>query len=295
MQYEKNVVTKKYELINAKYTLTPNETKIALMIVSLIRKEDQGFFEYQIPIKNFNFLTSDNNYKLLKDTCLNLLKKPLQIKDDDGWLLVNWFSSIRYKGKTGIVSFKISDDLRPYLLQLKENFKSYDLKYIMQMSSSYSIRIYEMLKQYEKIGSRSFDLEELRELLQIPVKYKYFDIKRKILSIAESEINTLSDIHIGFEEIKPSRAVTGLKFTMCKNFNNSEDEKQFLKWVNLMRETYINQEIIFYPSVNANVKINTKGMLYLDNGTPIKADKAKIFWEWAFKNQGKLLTPRLAF
>jgi plasmid replication initiation protein len=150
-----------------------------------------------------------------------------------------------------------------------------------------------MLKQYEKIGSRSFELEELRDLLQIPVKYKYADIKRKILSIAEGEINTLTDIYIKFEEIKPSRAVTGLNFTICKNFETSEDNKPFLKWVNLMRKTYINQEIIFYPSVNANVRINSKGMLYLDNGVSIKPDKAKVFWEWAYKNQGKLLTPSL--
>lgn len=295
MNYDKNVVTKKYELINAKYTLTPNETKIALMIVSMIRKEDDGFFEYQIPLKNFDFLTSDNNYKLLKDTCLNLLKKPLQIKEPDGWLLVNWFSSIRYRGSSGLISFKISDDLRPYLLKLKDNFKSYDLKYIMQMSSQYSIRIYEMLKQYEKIGSRTMVLDELREILQIPVKYKFADIKRYVLNVAENEINTLTDIYINFEEIKPSRAVTAVKFNICKNLQNSDDEKSFLNWVNLMRKTYINQEIIYYPQVDANVRINTKGMLYLDNGTAITANKAKIFWEWAYKNQGKLLTPQLQF
>lgn len=293
--YQKNVVTKKYELINSKYTLTANEAKIAFMIVSMIREEDKGFFEYQIPLKNFDFLTNDNNYSKLKETCLNLIKKPLQIKEPDGWTLYSWFTSVRYRGSTGLIYFKISDELAPYLLQLKENFKSYDLKYILQMSSQYSIRIYELLKQYEKIGHRVIDLEDLREMLCIPEKYRYNDIKRRVLEIAVSEINSFSDIYIKFEEIKPSRSVTGVNFSITRNIENSDSEKHFLKWVNLMRETYVNQELIYYPTEKANVRINQKGLLYLDNGKEIKSEKAKIFWKWAYNNQDKLLTPELKF
>lgn len=290
-----NVVTKKYDLINAKYSLTALESKIALTVISMVRKEDEAFFMYQIPIKNFDYLTKDKNHSLLKKTCLNLMRKPLQVQEGSSWIIFNWFSSIRYEGKEGMLYFKVSDDLKPYLLQLKESFKSYDLKYIINMKSEYSIRIYELLKQYEKIGHRFFDIKELREVLEVPKSYLYSNMKRKVLNIALKEINQFSDIYINFEEIKPSRSVTGLKFNIIPNIENSKDDKKFLKWVNLMRETYVNQEIIYYPDLEANVRINTKGYLYLDNGQGIKHDKAKTFWKWAYKNQDKLLTPKLKF
>lgn len=290
-----NVVTKKYDLINAKYSLTALESKIALTVLSMVRKEDEAFFMYQIPIKNFDYLTKDNNYALLKKTCLNLMRKPLQVQEGSSWIIFNWFSSIRYEGREGMLYFKVSDDLKPYLLKLKESFKSYDLKYIINMKSEYSIRIYELLKQYEKVGSRTFDLKELREVLEVPKSYLYSNMKRKVLNVAMKEINELSDIYINFEEIKPSRSVTGLKFNIIANIDNSQDDKRFLKWVSLMRKTYVNQEIMFYPNLNANVRINTKGYLYLDNGLSITHDKAKTFWKWAYKNQDKLITPQLKF
>jgi len=292
---KKEVITKKYNLINAKYSLTALESKIALTVIALVRKEDDAFFEYQIPIKNFDILSKDRNYSALKKTCLNLMRKPLTIEDGKDFLIFNWFSSVKYIGRDGIISFKISDELKPYLLELRENFKSYDLKYIMPLKSDYSIRIYELLKQYEKIGSRTFQLDDFRNILEVPKSYKYADIKVKILKLSQREINEHTDIYVTFEDIKPSRSVTGIKFKIIANISNSLDDKKFMKWVNLMRETYVNQDIIYYPVLDANVKINTKGYLYLDNGTKIENEKAKSFWRWAYENQDKLITPILKF
>ena len=289
---KKEIITKKYNLINAKYSLTALESKIALTVIAMVRKEDEAFFEYQIPIKHFETLVKDRNYGLLKKTCLSLMRKPLTIEDGKDFLIFNWFSSIKYVGKDGLIYFKISDELKPYLLALKDNFKSYDLKYIMPLRSDYSIRVYELLKQYEKIGYRVFQLDEFINVLDIPKSYKYADIKRRILIPAELEINEHTDIYIKFEEIKPSRAVTGIRFGIVENFFTSDNTK-FYKWIDLMRTTYINKELIYYPELKANVRINTKGYLYLDNGLKVTADKAKTFWRWAYENKDKLLVPAL--
>lgn len=53
----------------------------------------------------------------------------------------------------------------PYLLQLKERFTRYELKNILYFKNKYSIRIYELLKQYEKIGKREINIKELRGYL----------------------------------------------------------------------------------------------------------------------------------
>lgn len=47
---------------------------------------------------------------------------------------------------------KLNDDLKPFLLQLKEHYTQYTLDNIMAMKSTYSIRIFELLQ--EKIKTK---------------------------------------------------------------------------------------------------------------------------------------------
>ena len=57
--------------------------------------------------------------------------------------------------------------MKPFLLSLKSHFTTYDVRNILKLPSTYSVRIYELLKQYEKIGKRRFDLQELKEIIGV--------------------------------------------------------------------------------------------------------------------------------
>jgi len=291
---KKKHVDKHYSLIDSKYKLNSVELKIILTTISLIRKDDIEFKKYIIPIKEFNFLIKNNHYSRLKDYCLNLMKKPLEIKKDNGnWTIFNWFSSIEYNIETKNLELKISDDLKPYLLQLKSNFKSYNLEYIMPMKSEYSIRIYEILKKSEKLKTITYKLKELYDFLQVSNTFtSYGDFKRKILFTSSKEIALYTDIYYEYEEIKNGRKVESIKFKIFKNNYNKDlnlSEKEiFLSWVEKIRKHYINEELIYYPYKDANIRVNKKGMLYLDNGEAILPDDAIKLWEWMYKNKSKL-------
>ena len=45
-----------------------------------------------------------------------------------------------------------------YLIQLKSQFTSIELRYAIHLQSVYAMRIYELLKQYRKIGERVLSL-----------------------------------------------------------------------------------------------------------------------------------------
>ena len=51
----------------------------------------------------------------------------------------------------------------------------------------------------------------------------------------------------------------------------------------------INEILLYYPEVEANLRVSLKGLLYWDNGHELKASKAKEFWKWMFENQGELV------
>ena len=115
---------------------------------------------------------------------------------------------------------KFSPVLEPYLLNLKETYTKYRLGYVINFKSEYSFRLYEIMKQYEKIGERTVLIEELKELLMIDNnKYqKYSHLKSFVIQKAMQEINQYSDIKINLEkEEKEGKKVVGLVFSINKN------------------------------------------------------------------------------
>ena len=287
---EKNRVDKDYQLITARYKLSTVEQKLILSIISLIRPTDSDFMNYQIPISQFGFLADNNNHQRLKKYCKDIMSKPLEVATEDGWMLFNWFSHIRYRKE--MIECSVSPELKPYLLELKENFKSYDLKYILEMQSEYSIRIYEMLKKSEKIGFLEMDLEELQDLLQVPESFKvYADFKRKVLQPTSIEIAKYTDIYFEFKEIKSGRKVAKIKFIIKKNIHNlsAELDYEFKKFREHIIKEYEGLPILFHPQLERHIMIRDSLLVIEESGTIIKSERALELWNFIYNNQKLIL------
>ena len=81
------------------------------------------------------------------------------------------------------------------------------------------MRIYELLKQYRKIGERVLPIAELREMLGIEAhKYQYInDFRRFVIDIAQREINSKTDIRFDYFELKQGRKITDIRFVIAAN------------------------------------------------------------------------------
>lgn len=287
---EKNKIDKSYKLITARYKLSTVEQKLVLSIISLIRPTDSAFMNYQIPISQFDFLADNNNHQRLKKYCKDIMSKPLEVNDNGEWVLFNWFSHIRYKKE--MLECSVSPELKPYLLELQENFKSYDLKYILEMQSEYSIRIYELLKKSEKMGYLEIDLEELQDLLQVPESFKRYDnFKRKVLQVTSIEIAKYSDIYFDFQEIKKGKKVATLKFIINKNKQNliADEDYQFKKFREHITKEYEGLPILFHPKIERHIMIQNGLLTIEESGTIIKSERALELWNFIYKNQKLIL------
>jgi plasmid replication initiation protein len=214
---QNNLIRKSNSLIEASYKLSISQQKLILVLASSIKPEDDNFQPYQIGIKDFaNLLGLKSNsiYTEVAKITKDLKSKDLTISTDKSLLHINWLSSVEYFKGSGIIELCFDPKLKPYLLQLKQRFTSYKLKEIIQLKSTFSIRLYELLKQYEKIGERTFGLINLRKFLGIKEKQYalYGDFKRKVLIQAQKELNEKNNISFKFEEIKEGRKVVKLKF-----------------------------------------------------------------------------------
>lgn len=218
---EDNLITKSNKLIEASFKLNSIEQKIILALISLIQPDDEDFKAYTFRIKDFIKLIGGNSntrYRELEEITRKLMSKVNDIYIDDRLYQVQWLSLAEYNYGKGTINLTLHPFLKPYLLQLKKEFTSYKLKNVSDLKSSYAIRIYELLKQYERFKERTFDLDDLRQKLAVTDIYpKYGNFKQRVLLPAQREINKKSDIAFDFKEIKEGRSVKQIKFLIKPN------------------------------------------------------------------------------
>ena len=212
-----SMVRKSNFLVEASYKLSTQEQRVILFLASLIKPEDEDFKDYSISVKDFSKLVGTNNkrkYADIKEITKKLISRVFTIKTKDEELQISWLSSARYINGEGTVTLGFDQKLKPFLLQLKNRFTTYRLYQVMQLKSSFSIRIYELLKQYQKVGSRAFEISELRSKLGIEdSQYKNFnDFKRFVILVAQEELAAKTDLTFEFEEIKVGRGVGKIRF-----------------------------------------------------------------------------------
>lgn len=211
-----NLITKSNQLIEAAYKLTEIEQKIILTLISLVQPNDKEFQSYTFTIKDFIKLIGGNSntrYKELEEITRNMLAKIYEIRFEERLVQVQWLSQADYNYKKGTIELTLHKFLTPYLLELKKEFTSYHLKNVSKLKGHYSIRIYELLKQYERLKERTFNMEDLRHKLGATNIYPaYGNFKQRVLLPSQKQINKKSDITFEFQEIKQGRAVKEIKF-----------------------------------------------------------------------------------
>lgn len=223
---ENDVVIKHNRLIEAKYNLNSNEQKIILFAASKLDRD--RFNIIQIHTREFTDLlgTTSERYSEIRELVRELRKKEVIIKLDNSKekeLITGWLSSIEYKGD-GIIELEFSQKLVPYLIQLQKLYTKYELRNILYLKSKYSIRIYELLKQYESIGKREFEVDEFKKIIGCDEnKYtRMYDFEKYVLKFSQEEICNLTDICFEYEKIKIGRKVTSIKFSIESKIEKKE-------------------------------------------------------------------------
>ncbi|MDT1877087.1 replication initiation protein, partial [Acinetobacter baumannii] len=108
-----------------------------------------------------------------------------------------WVDKIGYESQSGIIFLRFTQDIVPLITRLEENFTKYELQQVSRLSSSYAIRLYELLIQWRSAGKTPlFDLSIFRQQLGVkPHQYKTMsNFKTYVLDFALKQVNELTDI-----------------------------------------------------------------------------------------------------
>jgi len=236
------LIKKANNLIESRYKFNQWETRIFSSILLEIKRGDTDFKTYRIwykdVIKKYG-LKSGDSYKLLREAAQSLMKKSFFIayETDQGISRETQYHIIRkidymQDGQYGdkvenneYIDIEFEEEMRPFLLELKRNFTTYDSKNIVKLAV-YPMRVYELLKQYQRIGRRKLGVEEIKVMFEITEQYKLFgDFYRWVIKPSVRDINKYTDLTVTeVNKIKTGRKVTALEFIFHGKMNANTKE-----------------------------------------------------------------------
>jgi plasmid replication initiation protein len=229
--------------------LTVQEQRLVLYMLAMVEQHDEDFKTYVISIKELKKVlevTSQNIYKEFEKATDGLMTKLIKwieapYTEDEELKKVAWcsFAGVR----RGLVKLRFDPALKPFLLDLKNNFTQMELRAVIRLKNHYSLRLYQFIKYWQghyKSNSAAVQIDWLKQYLGIlPTEYTRFnDFIKKLIIPAQKNIAEVTDIQFTFEAKKEpgNRKHTQIEFTWEKNprYNQlslftPEMERQFLR------------------------------------------------------------------
>ncbi len=216
-----SLIVKSNYLVNARYSYTPLEMKIVYLMARQIKPGDDAFQTYHLNIREFQRdcnLSGNSLHEYMVKVIKRLMGKVIEVRDENN--NVELFPLVTYskhRSQEGTIALTFVPQMQPHLLDLKERFTSFYDANVLALNSQYSMRIYELLKQYETIGKRKITVERLRHILMLEDKYESYNLfKRKVIEKARKDLDKHCDIGFTYQEFKTGRKITSIEFKIHK-------------------------------------------------------------------------------
>ena len=205
-------VTLSHELTRAAYSLSLNEKRVLLRGASLL--DTYGGPDQMISLNagecaDFYSMSRSSSYSQLSRAVEKLWDRTLVLKDGTR---MRWVISCKYED--GNILLKFHPDLNPHLLDLQTRFTRYLLTRASSFKLMYTWRLFELVMQFKRTGILKIDLDEFKEILDVPVSYNrdFGLIRSKVIEPAVKEIREKDGLKITWKPIKRGRSVVSLEF-----------------------------------------------------------------------------------
>ena len=219
----KQIIVKSNQVIQkSRYHLTIQQQKLILYLISKIRPTDTEFKEYIFDLKDIckilGIEINGANYVRFKESLKKIADTSFWLEIDGKDRLYRWIDDIEINRNETQVKIKLDEDLKPFLLQLKESFTFYQLENVLCFDCKYSFRLYELFKSYEFKSNLIISVEELKRYLMAENKYDRFTLfKTNVLNKAIDEINKYTDIQVSYTLIRENRIIKYIDFELYRS------------------------------------------------------------------------------
>ena len=207
------------------------EIDLLMAICSKLKNEDINEVELKFSdlrrMINFKHRGELRFIQNLEQMYKKLLNLSIRIETEDRIINFILFTKYEIIKKQKTILIKINEDFKFLLNKFISNFTRFELNEFISLKSSYSKEIYRRLKQFKHTGMWKVQIDNFRELLNIPEKYRISEIDKKVFKISIEELNKYFD---NFEiiKIKKGRKIEYIqfKFTPEKQYNEKTSDRE---------------------------------------------------------------------
>lgn len=238
-----DLIVKSNQIIEAGYELSTSEQRLILAAIEKIPKGTLVSSKtiYEVNAKDLVRLFGVHEktaYRDLKEAAKKLYERSIILRTRERTIKIRWLQMLEIDNPYGEdllmgwqgVLVMFSDAVTPLLSDLKSEFTRYLASDLKNISSNYAIRFYELIKQYENIGSREIRISDLRFMLCLEDKYPLFgNLQQRVIDPAIKEINENTPMSVQYKLRKTGRKYTHiqLKFKQKQVKKPSEHKENY--------------------------------------------------------------------
>lgn len=226
----KKYVIKKRNVLNElrANNMSLQELRFFSIYLSKINPADSTTRKVRFPLEDFQKIMDLGriNIDYMKQVTNSLLCKVVNIPlEKGGYTAFQLFKKCTITSDDNnewYIEIDAHDDALPLMFEFKIKYFTYQLWNALRLKSPNQLRMYEILKQYEKVGERILLIEELKQLIGIGKnEYERFgDFKIRVLDACQEALAEHTDIKYTYEPYgKKGKGgkILALKFKIYRN------------------------------------------------------------------------------
>ena len=191
------------------------------------------------------------------------MKKSIFIKDNtkpkkkgkENYRIFHWIDYVDYTD--GIITFKLSDSLKPYLIGLEQLFTRYGYDAVIGLPTNYSIRLYELLASWQnstirnvpKTNYTDVPIEKNEFIFTIGYLREYFNCVDKYPNAGDFIINVIDKavkaiqkntlMKVSYRKVKKGRSIEYIVFKLNDWGEPSPEWKEKMKRIDaIIKRSY---------------------------------------------------------
>lgn len=259
-----------------------------IFLVTLLHiKEKQGFninWDNSLENVEIKFLATElkeTNRERIKEALDKITSRKIHFdnstKNDDYFGYVVPFSYASYRATNGTeskITIHLNGACKKLFFELANGYTSTDLKAILNLKSTYSIRMYELMSQFSNQGKWTIDLAELKNLLGIDlIKYKSFtQFENKVLVYSQKELWEHCGIYFEWDiASKERKKITALKFSIRKKETQEKIDlhEEVIATQNFVRNLSSSEIANKFTTVSQKYQLSSEQYNYILSDTTI--------------------------
>ena len=194
-------------------SMTLTELRFFTIYLSRINPRDTSTRVVKFKLNEFKKIMDIEkmNITSLKNAAVGLLSKTVTVPNERGgfsaFQLFKRATVDQDEAAEWFIEFDAHDEALPLMFEFKRDYFTYQLWNALRLRSVNQLRMYEILKQYEKLGRREFDIKELRELLGIrPDEYpRWNNFRERVIDACQRALTDNTDITYTYERGRAGR------------------------------------------------------------------------------------------